>query len=82
MESPYAIYVPVEPVVAVAELALKVKLGGPLAASENVWFGDVVNKPLPFCEVTSKSYVVPGMRPVKVTEWLFTRLVLRGELDP
>ncbi len=36
----------------------------------------------PLVETTSKSYVVPGVRPVKAIEWLVTRLVFKVEEEP
>jgi hypothetical protein len=35
-----------------------------------------------FAETTSKSYVVPSVRPVSVTEWDVTRVVSRVEEEP
>jgi hypothetical protein len=43
---------------------------------------EVVDTALEFAETTSKSYVVPGVSPVSVTEWLVTRVEFRVEADP
>ena len=47
-----------------------------------VELGELEDIPPRFAETASKSYVVPGVRPVNVTEWLVTEVGLSGEADP
>jgi hypothetical protein len=37
-------------------------------------FVDVEETDKAFADITSKSYAVPGVRPVRVTEWLVTSI--------
>jgi hypothetical protein len=43
---------------------------------------DVADNEAEFAETTSKSYVVPSVRPVNVTEWLVTIVESNVEFDP
>jgi hypothetical protein len=42
----------------------------------NVALGDVLDVFAEFADTTSKSYVVPAVKPVSVTEWLVVSVVL------
>jgi hypothetical protein len=56
---------------------------GPAAAVVvKVLFAEVLDTLLLFADTTSKSYVVPGVRLVNVTEWLVTRLLFGVEDAP
>jgi hypothetical protein len=47
-----------------------------------VALAEVEDIPPRFAETASKSYVVPGVRPVSVTVWLVTIVGFSGEADP
>jgi hypothetical protein len=64
----------VAPVLVIALTATFVITGIPVVV--NVAFADVADVPLPFADTTSKSYNVPAVNPVSVTEWLVTSCVL------
>jgi hypothetical protein len=56
--------------------------GAVAAGVVNVLLPEVAEVPLPFAETTSKSYIVPAVNPVSVTEWLVTKAVFTVEADP
>ncbi len=49
---------------------------------KKVALADVEDIPPRLAEITSKSYVVPGVRPVSVTVWVVTSVGFSGEADP
>jgi hypothetical protein len=48
----------------------------------NVLFADVPEVFPEFVDTTSKSYSVPAVKPVSVTEWLVTRVVFTAGDEP
>ena len=60
----------VAPVFVIALTATPEITGVPVVV--NVVLPDVAEVPLAFAETTSKSYSVPAVNPVNVTEWLVT----------
>jgi hypothetical protein len=65
----------VAPVFVIALTAMLLMTGAAAAVVVNVPFPDVAAVPLPFADTTSKSYSVPAVNPVSVTEWLVTNCV-------
>ncbi len=47
-----------------------------------VELGEVEGVPAELAETTSKSYRVPALKPVMVTEWLVTSAVFKVEEEP
>jgi molybdate-binding protein len=47
-----------------------------------VEFGEVDAVPAEFADTTSKSYVVPAVKPINVTEWLVVNAVFRVDEEP
>jgi hypothetical protein len=65
----------VAPVLVIALTAMLLITGAGATVVVNVPFDEVADVPLPFAETTSKSYSVPPVSPVSVTEWLVTKAV-------
>ena len=65
----------VAPVFVIALTAMLL-ITGTDAVVVNVLLPEVADVPVPFAETTSKSYSVPAVKPVSVTEWLVTSVVL------
>jgi hypothetical protein len=56
--------------------------GGGAAVVVKVVFAEVAEVPVALADTTSKSYRVPGVKPVNVTEWLVTSVVLKVVDEP
>ena len=76
------VQVMVTPVVVRLEVAIAEITGGAVPVVEKVAFGDVVDPFELFTEVTAKSYIVPGVNPVMVTECEVTMVLLSGVCVP
>ena len=68
--------------VAVMEVAVTAEITGGMAIVAKVALLDVAERLKLFAETTSKLYVVPGMSPVRVTEWAVVGVLFKGDCDP
>jgi hypothetical protein len=67
---------------ATGQAATLVIVGGGVVVVVNVKFVEVAIPPKPLLETTKKSYVVPGVKPVSVTEWAVTIELSTGDCEP
>ena len=68
--------------VEVMAVAVTAEITGATAVVVNVKLPEVVDRLELLAETTSKSYVVPGVKPVRFTEWVVTKALFTPEFEP
>ena len=68
--------------VVVVAVAVTAEITGATAVVVKVALGEVAVRVALLVETTSKSYSVPGVKPVSVTECAVTNMVFAGDCDP
>ena len=66
----------------VIEVTVTAEMVGATAVVTKVKLAEVADKLELLAETTSKSYVVPGVKPVRFMEWVVTKALLTPEFDP
>ena len=81
LEPWFVVHVIVAEVVVMA-VAVTAVMVGATAVVVKVELPEVAVRLALLVETTSKSYVVPGVSPVNVTEWAVTKVLFTPEFDP